>query len=253
MSALKLSKIFIVIFLLLYFYSCNNKNDVVYDVEGNSYKTITIGSQTWMAENLRATKYQNGDDIGWEAEDDSGKYVVPLIYDNEFWKSVELGLWCDYNNDSINGKKYGHIYNWYAITDERNIAPIGWHVATDDDWKILSKYIDETENVISYKAAKSLASKSGWDKSNELIAIGSDTGKNNSTGFNGLPGGYRKSNDYGGFGHLGYYAVWWSASEYDNNSAYIRKLGDEGGDILHWGGFSSKHDGYYVRCVKNQE
>ncbi len=247
MSIIKLSKIIIVLFLSLYFYSCQNKNNVVYDIEGNSYSTIRIGNQTWMAENLRVTKYQNGDDIGWGSDN------LIWVKEDDVWNNLEHGAWCDYNNDSVNGIKYGHMYNWYAVSDERNIAPIGWHVATDEDWKALSMYLDNSENNISYKVAKSLASDSIWSSSNELGSIGYDIGKNNSTGFCALPGGYRQNSIFNSFGHLGYYAVWWCFSEYDLNNAYVRKLGDEGGSFINWRGFTSKKEGYYVRCVKNQE
>jgi hypothetical protein len=90
------------------------------DIDGNEYKTISIGTQTWMAENLKTTKYRNGDPI-------------PNVTDDTEWGKLSTGAYCDYDNIPDNSAIYGKLYNWYAVDDSRNIAPTGWHVPTDKE------------------------------------------------------------------------------------------------------------------------
>ena len=100
------------------------------DVEGNVYYTISIGTQTWMAENLRVTKYRNAE-------------ALPNETDNTKWKALTTGAFCNYNNSTEANSiaKFGRLYNFYALTDERNLAPAGWHIATEAEWKTLETYI----------------------------------------------------------------------------------------------------------------
>ena len=94
------------------------------DIDGNIYHTVTIGTQTWMLENLKTTKFRNGESI-------------PNVTDNAAWAGLTSAAWCDYDNSASNGNIFGHLYNWYAATDSRNIAPAGWHVPTLAEWDIL--------------------------------------------------------------------------------------------------------------------
>lgn len=105
------------------------------DQDGNTYKTITIGSQTWMAENLRVTHFRNGDPI-------------PNVTDNDTWHNLTSSAYCWYNNDISNKDIYGALYNWYAVTDSRNIAPAGWHVPTSDDMQELVDYLVHLKLVV---------------------------------------------------------------------------------------------------------
>ena len=91
------------------------------DIDGNIYKTVQIGNQIWMAENLRVSRYRNGD-------------LIPNVTDNEKWGEFETGAWCNYDNNPNLNSEYGKLYNWYAVADSRNIAPAGWHVPTDAEW-----------------------------------------------------------------------------------------------------------------------
>ena len=93
----------------------------VTDIDGNTYVTVKIGEQWWMAENLKVTHYRNGDSI-------------PNITADIQWAALDTGAWCSYDNNPDNVNHYGRLYNWYAVTDSRNIAPAGWHVATNDEW-----------------------------------------------------------------------------------------------------------------------
>ena len=179
----------------------------VSDVEGNVYKTVTIGTQVWTAENLRTTTYQNGDPI-------------VNIPDNGLWNTTEIGAYCDYDNNAEHVDTYGRLYNWYAASDPRNIAPKGWHVATYDDYLVL---IDELGGP--------------WEASEKM-----------SNGvFQALPGG--KRNRDGVFYDLGTYPYFWTATEYHEGSAWSRYILLDPGelDIINL----SKNYGFSVRCVRD--
>jgi uncharacterized protein (TIGR02145 family) len=197
----------------------------VSDNEGNSYKTIKIGNQTWMAQNLRATKFQNGDPI-------------PSASDIQTWLKFRSPCECayDFNENSDSLSKYGRYYNWYAIADKRNVAPIGWHVATDNDWA----YLTAKGSVIP----KALASQSGWKDGGSWNDVGYlQFWKNNKTGFSAVPAGILN-----GQNNLPYeYAFWWSYSESPNfNCRYLRY--DKSSMI---NTFMTEQYGLSVRCVKD--
>ena len=103
------------------------------DQEGNIYKTVKIGNQTWMAENLRTTKYRDGSDI-------------PLVTVNSIWDKLKTGAYCNYNNSTDDEfiATYGRLYNWYAIDNSSKVAPNGWHVASDAEWTILVNYLGDS-------------------------------------------------------------------------------------------------------------
>lgn len=155
------------------------------DQEGNSYKTVKIGTQTWMAENLWTTKYRNGDPI-------------PLISENQAWQDATVGAYCNYNNttDTEFIKSYGRLYNQSALTDSRNIAPAGWHVPSIEEIEVLINFLGE--NV----AAKKMVEKgtTHWTKANDAT---------NESGFTCLPSGLRMG--YGAyFQGLGTMCNFWS-------------------------------------------
>ncbi len=166
----------------------------VTDIDGNVYNTITIEiadgtlksanttqkvSQTWMVENLKTTKYRNGDPI-------------PNITQGENWSSITTGACCHYDNDPNISRTYGLLYNWYAVKDSRNIAPDGWHVASESDWRTLIDFLGGL-SVAGGKLKET--GTSHWIKPN--------TGAKNSIGFTALPGGAR----WGGFGANGSFHV----------------------------------------------
>ena len=97
----------------------------VTDIDGNVYRTVKIGTQVWMAEKLKTTRYRNGDPI-------------PNVTDNPQWISLKTGALCWYKNDEANKATYGSLYNWFAVADSRNIAPVGWHVPSDEEWTTLT-------------------------------------------------------------------------------------------------------------------
>lgn len=159
----------------------------VTDLEGNVYHTITIGTQVWMVENLKTTKYRNGESI-------------PNVTDNTAWGNLTTEAYCNYNNDTNNSTIYGRLYNWYAVTDSRNIAPLGWHVPSDAEWTTLTTYLGG-ESVAGSKLKE--INTTHWQSPN--------TGATNETGFTALPGGTRIVN--GVFYLIGYDGYWWGSTE----------------------------------------
>lgn len=182
------------------------------DADGNHYAVVHIGEQTWMAENLKTNKYRNEESI-------------PNVTENSEWGALTTGAWCHYFNNVENDAKYGKLYNWYAINDARKIAPEGWHVPTEVDWSTLENYL--IANGFNYdgttdgnKIPKALAANFDWNPSSGEGTIGNDLTKNNSSGFSGLPGGYRDL--FGAFVSPGNNGIWWSLSESDETNAWSR-------------------------------
>jgi uncharacterized protein (TIGR02145 family) len=155
--------------------------------------TVRIGKQNWAIANLDVYKFRNGDSI-------------PEAKTNKEWVTAgESGkpAWCFYNNDPATGKKYGKLYNWYAVNDSRGLAPSGWSLPSDTDWTELTYYLGG-QNM----AGKKMKTTSGWTDGNNGT---------NEIGFTGLPGGYRVEN--GTFLNLGSIATWWSTTESKSRSA----------------------------------
>ncbi len=189
-----------------------NSTSTVTDIDGNVYKTIKIGTQTWMVENLKTTRYRNGT-------------AITNVTDSTVWSNLTTGAYCDYNNTPGNSTTYGRLYNWYAVSNSNNIAPTGWLVPTDKDWKNLEMYLGMTQQQ---------ADATGWargiDEGNKLKESGNSHWANpsagtNSSGFTALPGGYR---DYdGSFDYVGYNGYWWSSSEYNAANAWFRSMNNQ--------------------------
>ncbi len=211
----------------------NNQTGTVTDIDGNVYKTVKIGYQWWMAENLKVTKYSNGESIAHVA-------------DNDQWTGLSTGAYCNYNNDTSHVSTYGRLYNWYAVTDSQNIAPAGWHVPTDEEWKVLEKYLG-----LDYSEAKDTGLR-GTDEGGKLKESGTshwntpNTGATNESGFSGLPGGYRR-HDYGFYDFIGDRTSFWSTSETSPYSAWSRILSHYYSGIYRE--YFNKKNGYSVRCV----
>jgi len=194
----------------------------VTDADGNTYNTVTIGTQCWMVENLKTTHYRNGDPI-------------PNVTDGTAWSNLTTGAYCNYDNDANNSTTYGRLYNWYAVGDSRNIAPTGWHVATDAEWTTLTDYLGG-EDVAGGKLKE--AGYTHWQSPN--------TDATNETGFTALPGGFRCDI----FGYVGYYGDWWSATEGSiTSSAWNRDI-DFDNSGVHQGN-AMEAFGFSVRCVRD--
>ena len=210
------------------------------DLDGNRYHTVTIGNQTWMLENLKTTKFRNGESI-------------PNVTDNAAWAGLTTAAWCDYENNTTYGQKYGKIYNWHAVSDNRNIAPAGWHVATVEEWLVLQNYL--MKNGFNYdgstdidKFSKSLSSKSDWAYSPNTGAPGNQSLLNNSSGFNGLPAGGRLGSS-GNFFGLTESTFWWTSTNSSSTNAYYQAIFNAYSFL---GDYSDlKTSGRSVRCIKS--
>jgi uncharacterized protein (TIGR02145 family) len=202
----------------------NCPSETVTDVDGNVYRTVTIGSRVWMAENLKATHYRNGDSI-------------PHVTDSALWVGRTTGAYCDYNNSVANVATYGRLYNWFAVGDSRNIAPTGWHVPTDAEWQTLSDSLGGS-GVAGGKMKE--AGTTHW--------IAPNTGATNESGFSALPGGYRYNGFNGSFS-MGYGAYFWSSTGINSSYAWSRHLYYDGSGFGH--SSDVKGSGFSVRCVKD--
>jgi uncharacterized protein (TIGR02145 family) len=188
----------------------------VTDIDGNVYNTITIGNQLWMQQNLKTTKYSNGDLIGT---------TVYASFDLDKSNEIRPKYHWAYNGMESNIALYGRLYTWYTVVDSRNICPVGWHVPSDSEWTTLTGYL--TNNGYGYdgsgdKIAKSLAATSGWGESGTAGNVGCDQASNNRSGFAALPGGTRFP--YGSFGGIAAEGIWWSATKSDSTGAWNRSL-----------------------------
>lgn len=204
-------------------FNSNKKYGKVIDVDGNLYKTIVIGTQTWMAENLRTTSYRNGE-------------IIYKAVENTEWSNLTNAAYCNYNNtnnlDTI--ATYGRLYNWFAAADERGIAPKGWRIPTIADWDILIEYLGgDTIAGNKMKEAGNLH----WDSPN---------GSDNSSGFTALPGGRRyKSNNSN---DIGYYSIFWAIPSYNESAAPFLYLFSW--NSIFYRGLNYKVNGYSIRCIK---
>ena len=177
-------------------------SDCIKDVDGNVYKTVTIGSQTWMAENLKTSKYNDGTSI-------------PNVKDSLEWSKLNTGAWCYYNNDEKNNAKYGKLYNWYAVSPttngNKNVCPTGWHVPTDAEWTVLTDYLGG-ESVAGGKMKE--IGTNNW--------VNSVSHATNISYFTSLPSGNRRSN--GVFDQFFDFAYFWSYTAKDSIYSYYRLL-----------------------------
>ena len=201
----------------------DKKYGTVSDIDGNVYKTIVIGTQTWMAENLRTIHYRNGEELH-------------NVTDNAEWINQFTSAYCNYNNtnneDTI--ATYGRLYNWFAVADSRNIAPRGWRIPNIVDWNIL----------IDYLGGDTIASNKMKESGN--LHWGDPFHSDNSSGFTALPAGSRDSERISD--DMGYFATWWTISEYDESSAGFLYLFYYDSNV--WKGTNYKVNGYSVRCIK---
>ena len=194
------------------------------DIDGNAYPTITIGTQVWMAENLRVTHYRNGN-------------AIPNVTDNSAWAALTSGAYCWYNNKQGTNAKYGALYNWYAVNNSHGLCPAGWHVPSDAEWTIFTNYLGG----LSVAGGKMKSVSALWSSPN--------TDATNNSGFSGLPGGDRSS-ETGGFYNLGGTGYFWSSSQYSTNGAWGRYLYYVSAYVGR--SYYNKEDGLSVRCLKDQ-
>jgi uncharacterized protein (TIGR02145 family) len=226
-----------IVYLINYKYKASAAPDcgTLADVDGNVYQTVKIGNQMWMAENLKVTHYRNGDPI-------------PNVIDNAEWTGLTSGAYCEYKSDVNNVATYGRLYNWYAVDDSRNIAPDGWHVPTDAEWKQLEMYLGMSQPEVDATGER------GTDEGGKLKEIGTihwynpNTGAINEGGFSGLPSGFRYDHS-GSYAGMGYLACHWSSSELSGQSVWDRSLSYNYSGVYRHS--SNKLRGLSVRCVRD--
>ena len=220
------------------------------DSEGNTYKTVKIGAQWWMAENLKATKYADGT-------------AIPHVTDNSAWGVLNDNnsdkAYCFYDNDA--SSDYGVLYTFAAAINGtpqsgsnkvQGVCPDGWHLPSNGEWKELEEYM--IANGYNYNGStninmigKALASKTGWASDNKSGRVGNNPSTNNSSGFSALPGGVRTNN--GAFNYAGNYGFWWSSNVYDTSKANFRLLNYEQPSFVEYR--FNKSFGFSVRCLKD--
>jgi uncharacterized protein (TIGR02145 family) len=210
------------------------------DADNINYPVVEIGTQIWMAENLKTTKYRNSELIGTTS---------PAILDIRLENTPKY-QWA-YGGDESNVGTYGRLYTWFALTDIRNVCPTDWHVPTDNEWTTLTDYL--TIAGFGFQGsgndiAKSIANTSGWPASSTAGTIGNDQKSNNSSGFTALPGGWRSST--GTFTSIDGSGFWWSNVEYNSTTAYYRVLYSFSNILSR--DFLNKWSGFAVRCLKDQ-
>ena len=213
--------LFSVAVVLMGFAGC--RSNTVKDIEGNVYKTVTIGKQVWMKENLKTTKFNDGT-------------AIPMVAENAGWIKMTTPAYSWYNNDSTDNKNtYGALYNFYTVNTNK-LCPADWHVPTDADWVALITYLD------GFTVAGGKMKEKGiehWKSPND--------GATNETGFTALPGGYRSVE--GVFNYIGKSGYWWTSTKYNETSSLFWNIRYKLTYAYEYR--SENFCGFSVRCMKN--
>jgi uncharacterized protein (TIGR02145 family) len=219
--------------LILLIHSCkkdSNNDNAIRDGDGNVYTSVTIGTQEWLIENLKTTKYHDGS-------------AIPNVTDDTEWANLTTPAYCWYNNDITKKTPYGALYNFYAVSTGK-LCPTGWHVPSDAEWHTLALFLDAdattgtTESIIAGGKLKEIGT-THWSSPN--------TGATNETGFTALPGGHRYY--YATFVDNGLYGDWWSSTEISGTNAWTRSMDFDKTIVRREN--SSYGNGYSVRCIKD--
>lgn len=206
-------------------------NETITDIDGNTYKTVQIGTQRWMAENLKVTRYNDGTSL-------------PYITSASTWAGLTAGGYCDYNNDVNNGQIYGHLYNFYVVTNPKKICPDGWHVPSDEEWKNMEMYLGMTQQQANINYAERGTNEGGKLKEEGTTHwLVPNTGATNSSGFTALPGMY--VNERGVYATPAFHGgFWWTST-----NGYYRGLHNNLSTI--WRFSYPYTGGFSIRCLKD--
>jgi uncharacterized protein (TIGR02145 family) len=211
---------------------CGGQTSLTYD--GRTYDLVEIGGQCWFADNLATDQYRNGD-------------LIPTGLDNTAWQNTTTGAYAIYNNDPANDVTYGKLYNWYTTVDTRGLCPTGWHVPSDCEWMYLEgslgMSLDQQEFSNSWRdnyEGGTLKAITNW--------LSPNLDATNSSGFSGLPGGYR--GNFGNYGFINEIGAWWTSSVYSTTYAWDRYL-NYASSIVGRTNDNPKGDAYSVRCLKD--
>lgn len=194
------------------------------DIDGNLYRSVKIGTQTWMVENLRVTKYRNGN-------------AIQEVTDNIAWRNLNTGSYCNFENNLSNGNIYGKLYNYYAVADSRHICPSGWHVPSKEEWNTLINFLGG--GIFAGVKLKEQGT-AYWN-----LARGSNT-----SGFTALAGSFRGDNGFF-YNSLKHSAWWWTSTEFNSTYPWSVLLGDDGITFQTTDNYHDKRAGHSVRCIKD--
>ena len=211
-------KRFGVILICAGFAGCHSNS--VKDIDGNKYKTIHIGEQVWMAEDLKTTKYNDGS-------------AIPLVNDYDKWSKLITEGFCWYNNDNTDKRANIALYNWYSVATNK-LCPKGWHVPTDAEWEALGIFLGGPPVAGGKMKEKGFGH---WKEPNILAT--------NESGFTALPGGFRSFN--GSFSYIGKSGYWWSSTEYSGTNSFFFNLRYKYSDLYRY--IADKPNGFCVRCL----
>ena len=211
----------LILLILITGWACIAKSqDVVKDRDGNIYKTLKVGKQIWMTENLSVTHYRNGDPI-------------PGVKDQKQWDALTSGALSTAINDPVQVKKFGQIYNWYVVADPRNVCPAGWHVPSEEEWIELLTFL-AGEKLSPFKTSAKIPPQ------NKAL---------NKSLFNALPVDYFRGFDLD-CSHAGYGGgAWWTSTSANDKTAYYHGINYDTASKNHQEG--SKGFGYSIRCIKD--
>ena len=223
-----MKKIVLGLLLSMTLFSCSNEENKTQNQVASRptapvlSPTVQIGTQVWMTKNLNVIRYRNGD-------------IIPQVTNTTQWANLTTGAWCYYLNNTTDGATYGKLYNWYAVKDPRDLAPIGYHVPSDDEWTTLITFLGGAS-----VAGNKMKATTGWTPYAGIT-------NTNSSGFTGLPGGFSFYD--GTFADIGRTGFWWSSSEYSTTGAWGRYLNYDEVSANRGGG--GKRCGFSVRCIKD--
>lgn len=201
-------------------------HDSITDIDGNQYYTVLIGTQEWMAQNLRTTRYRDGS-------------AIPYVPDNAEWTALDTGAWCNYVNNAIYDSPWGKLYNWYAAAAP-NICPEGWHVPTLWEYDTLRTYLGGSTVAGGKMKSTSDHLNFGW--------MGGNAGATNESGFTALPNG-RRSFDGAYDVTPGHHAYFWTSTPQSTGGGYRYRLWT--GDSTFSQGTDNKRYGFCIRCLKD--
>ena len=223
-TKIKFQKPAFVVLVAIFLSLCLNAQSVK-DINGKTYKTVKIGQKEWMAQNLDVACFRNGDSI-------------PHAATPEEWQEAGASgkpAWCYYNNSDSIGSIYGKLYNYFAITDPRGLAPAGWHIPSNADWTATTKFLGGVD-----LAGNKMKCTSGWSNKNK---------GNNKSGFCGLPGGFR--DEKGKFSNVNQMSLWWSVDKLmrEPSQIYTLKLKEAFGEVFY--DTADSKSGLSVRVVKD--
>jgi uncharacterized protein (TIGR02145 family) len=230
-KSFNIKSLHLILFFILSWTTSLAQTDSITDIDGNVYRTVAIGTQWWMAENLKVSKYANGDEI-------------LLVKDKADWATADTGAYCYYANRSSNADLYGNLYNWSVAIDSRGVCPEGWHVPTDEEWITLEKHLGMSDS-----EARRMTAWRGTNEGDKLKSEG--FGGNNSSGFGAQGTGYRHPD--GTYKAAGTDNDYWTSTPYDNEGVtegVLHGLLNTNPKVVrnfHVPGF-----GFCLRCVRDK-